>query len=783
MKRTIALMLSLVLLFAVACLAACESNEPVETTPHTDPTVPATDPAPTLSVADRFSAALRSLDRSRNLVLSYTTSQNRTVAGEVFTSRVEGTASYRGLQASHPQALVRENLTYGTYSTVVYQSYLNDAAFCRVSNSNFTAEMTMNQFLEAQLPAVLLDQELYGSVTEVPAEDGTIIMHLEDPSSLENWVTDNTAAQLTQASGTAAMSADNRITAFTYSAAYTVGSVQYTLEVSVSIQYPDSLDLSAQQPVHPENCAVISDLRIPKLLLQTVGDVYTAQAMTVSYADAIQSQFYNQVRGQNILINTFGAGSDFSAAISSQVTLKDFSGITTTNSQSVRFVNGLYSYSINGADFISDATITAQATRTMCEDSILSALMTLQSIAGAELQDAGDFLCITFTGNEDFAEALCTNIYPLFFGFDLDAYAASYTTDAAGGYLTINKHTGLATAMGLSMKRTHVIDSVPYTLSYQVDQGLTIPSQTAGEEIHGPQPEDPGSTEPIAPLFYKVTDAEGRVMWLLGTLDLGDERSSRLPQYVLDALNSSNALAVSYDPDQFRQQLVSDPTLSSQLTEAYYYANGGTTKSNLPEDLYTLAHAVLLATGGNSINAPYMKAVLWESMISGLFLDQSDDLSAEQSVSRWLLTQASALEKPIYEIESGLTHLQLAVGLSRDLQTAMLRYRLQTGLLNTNARNEALYEAWCSGDETALLELLTVDESALTEEEETLLDEYHTVMHVKHNKGLLKAAKAYISSDETVFYAVDIAHVLGADGLVAALQAEGFTVETVTANE
>lgn len=782
MKRIIALTISLALLFAVACLAGCESNEPVETTPHTEPTVPPTDPAPTLSVEDRFSAALRSLDRSRNLVLSYTASQNRTVAGEVFTSKVEGTASYRGLLASHPQALVRENLTYGTYSTVLYQSYLNDAAFCRVSNNNFTAEMTMNQFREAQLPAVLLDQELYGSVTEVPAEDGTIVMHLENPSALESWVTDNAAAQLTQASGTATMSADNRITAFTYSAAYTVGTVEYTLEVSVSIQNPDSLDLSAQQPVYPENCAVISDLRIPKLLLQTVGDVYSAQAMTVSYTDTIQSQAFNQVRSQNNLINTFGTGSDFSAAISSQVTLKDFSGIITTNTQNVRFVNGLYSYSINGAEFINDATITAQATRTMCEDSILSALMTLQSIAGAQLQDTGDFLCITFTGSEEFAEAICAGIYTLF-GMDLDTFAASYTTDAAGGYLTINKHTGLATAMGLSMKRTHVIHSVPYTLSYQVDQGLTIPSQTANEQIHGPQPEDPGSTEPVAPLFYKVTDAEGRVMWLLGTLDLGDERSSYLPQYILDALNSSDALAVSYDPDQFLQQLVSDPTLSSQLTEAYYYANGGTTKSNLPEDLYTLAHAVLLATGGNSINAPYMKAVLWESMISGLFLDQSDDLSAEESVSRWLLTQAAALEKPIYEIESGLTHLQLAAGLSKNLQTAMLRYRLQTGLLNTNARNEALYEAWCNGDETALLELLTIDESTLTEEEKTLLDEYHTVMHVKHNKGLLKAAKAYISGEETVFYAVDIAHVLGADGLVAALQAEGFTVEAVTPNE
>jgi uncharacterized protein YbaP (TraB family) len=778
MKRITSIILSLVLLLTLACMAGCDSNEPVVTEPTAAPTDAPTDPAPTLSVADRFAAAMRNLGRARNLVISYTSSQDRTVSGETFTAKTEGTASYRGLQAAHPQALIRENLTYGTYSTVYYQSYLNDAAFCRVSNSNFTADLTIDQFLDAQLPIVLLDPDLYGSVTELPGEDGSVIMQLEDPSALESWVTGHDSAQLVAAYGTATMSEDNRITAFTYHAEYAAGTTAYVTDITVSIQFPESLDLSAQHPVYPENCPSITDLRIPKLLLQTVGDVYTAQAMTVSYNDTIHSQAFNQIRSQNNMINTFGSGDSFSASINSRVTLKDFSGIPTTNAQTIRFLDGVYSYSINGTDYVPDTTITAEAARTMCEDSILSGLMTFGSIAGAEILDTGDFLCITFTGNEEFAETICAGIYSLF-GMDLDTFAASYTTDSAGGYLTINKYTGLATAMGISMKRTHIIDSVPYTLTYQVDQGLTIPSAEAYENITGRLPEDPGSTEPIAPLFYKVTDSDGHTMWLLGTLDIGDSRSSLLPQYILDALNSADALAVSYDPDRFLQQLVSDSALSTQLTEAYYYANGGTTKSNLPADLYDLAHAILLATGNHSINTPYMKVVLWESMISDLYLSQSGALSAKQSIDRWLLTQAAGQEKPIYEIESGLTHLQLASQLSKDLQAAMLRHRIEVGLLGTTAHNQALYEAWCAGDEAALLELLTVDESGLTDAELQLLAEYRAAMNTKHNKALLKAAKAYLSGEETVFYAVDIAHVLGTDGLIAALQDAGFTVEAV----
>lgn len=781
MQRLTAILAILVLLLTLSCLTGCGEKEPVVTNPTVDATIPETDPAPTLTLPQRYAKALRELNSVRNLLLTYTASEARDVAGETFTAHSKTTATYAGLNTPRPEALIQEELTYGTYRNIYYQSYMNGSAFSRVNNNNFSAALTIEEFMAQQLPLAVLDEDLYSSITETAQEDGTFLLVFEDASALEKWISGWENAQLITAKGSAVLNADDELTSFTYHAEYTIGVATYALDLAVDIQIPESADLTGQHPVYGENCAAITDLRIPKYLLKTVGDVYTAQAMTVTYTDAVHSQAFNQNRSQNNQINTFGSGETFMGSISSQVTVKDFSGVPTVNNQNVSFINGVYNYSINGADPVPDTSVTGDSFRAICEDSILSGLMTLSTISGAEIRDVGDFLCITFIGTEDFAETICSGIYTLF-GMDLDIWATSYTTDAAGGYLTISKQTGLPTAMGISMKRTHIIDGVPYALTYQVDQGLTIPSLDAYENITGAPQEDTSSTEPIAPLFYKVTDENGKTMWLLGTIDVGDSRSRYLPKEILEALAAADALAVSYDPTQFRQQISSDSTISSQLTAAYYYSDGGMTKDHLPEDLYGLAQYLMLASGSNSINTPYMKVVLWEDLIADLYLRQSYSLSIRESVDNRLLELAASQAKPIYEIESGLTHLQLATHLSRNLQTGILSNRIQTGLTASNAYHKELYDAWCAGDEEKILSLLTIDESNLSEDEQLLIAEYRTIMHTKHNKGLLKAAQGYLSGEETIFYAVDIAHLLGSDGLVAALQNAGYTVEPVSYN-
>ena len=67
----------------------------------------------------------------------------------------------------------------------------------------------------------------------------------------------------------------------------------------------------------------------------------------------------------------------------------------------------------------------------------------------------------------------------------------------------------------------------------------------------------------------------------------------------------------------------------------------------------------------------------------------------------------------------------------------------------------------------------------MTNEELTLWNEYKKAMYTNRNKNMAKIAKQYLQSDETVFYAVGIAHILGENGLIERLQDAGYTVEQV----
>lgn len=766
----------LVVLFIVGSivLSHTASDEPTEptSTEETDSSDPPVD-AWTL-----YSAARSSVEKARNLVLSYNYSQNRTVGGETFTEVRDGTASYIQPGKSNMQALVSESLTYGGYSAQYHESYLSGRSYCRVNNCSYTCDLTAAEFLALQIPAVALDESLYDSVSMETA-DGGIVITLSDPSSLESWVTDSQYATLDAAWGTAVLDADNKLVSITYHAEYTISAASYTLDVTVGISTPDSLDLSASQPVYPDECAVLSDLRIPRYLMRVVGDLYAADSASASYTDSLYSEVLSAIRSQSGSFDFYGSGKNFMAALDTAVTVTEYSGTSTVNSQSATFRDGLYRYSYNGADPIINESITAEQARRDWEDNILSALLTFDAIAGAELTDNGDFLYITFTGTDDYVNSLSSACCTRLGLMDLNVYAESYSTDSVGSYLTINKHTGLPTAMGIYFSRTHVIGGVSYAMAYQLDQAIALPGTDAYFNITGETLKETGPSEGADPLFYQVTTAEGKTMWLLGTVSVGDSRTGNLPDTIMDAFAAADALAVEYDPEAFSQALLTDGSLLNQLTNAYYYSNNATTADHLSEELYAAAYPLLLATGSNSVNTPYMKIIIWENLIESLYLRQSYSLSTDQSMDQRLLEWAKAQEKPIYEIESYIGVLNILSGYSDELQAALLEALLSDGLIHYTSDTCRLYENWCAGNEQALLENMLTDTSEFTEDQLALYDEYYKQTRTDRLNTMFSAANGYLSGEETVFYAVNIEYLLGEDGLVAQLVNAGCTVEQV----
>ncbi len=763
-----------VLLFAVCTILAfsliifCDRIQPslqddnTATRPDTAPTTPA-DPL------NYYATAAEDLRSAGNLSYCYTFNRSRTAGNETYCESRSGSALYSGLNTNEPEALLLEDVTYDSYNAHFTEAYRNGRAYAQVRGSSFVCDLTADAFLSRQVPAVLLDHTLY---SQVQAEGLTYSFF--GARALESWVDPTGQAALISAAGTATMDADGRILLATYEAEYMLGTVRYRLSVSVDL----TAQPEATAPEFPENCAVISDLEILRMMLQAVNGVYSTDSVTSDFTETIQFGLLQETRSTTGSYCFHDSGADFLARLVYE-NVRTAVGGTTTSSQNNIFRDGQYLCSINGDEPFIDGSYNADNLRVLCEDSILSSMITPEYISGAQITDNGDFWVISFDGNDAYIQHLGGKIdAAMGLNVSLDLQSESCSTETAGGYLIVNRYTGLPVAMGLSLERTHVINGVSFSMAFHRDQSLTLSCPDAFETITGEAPE-PTQTATITPPFFRVTGENGQQMWLMGTLDVGDDRTCNLPQQILDALAGSDALAVEYDPEDFTAAVSSDPALLEQLLALYCYGDG-TTAEHLPEDLYARLYPFMLATGLNSTGSNRLTPMVWAGRIENLYLSQSYCLSAMDSCEARLLALAREKSMPIYQMESGLDRARTLTGLSEELQIRILRYLLEQGIIAYNSDALLEYTLWCSGDLEGLSQQLTAATSGLSDEDQAFFDAYDQAFLSGRTELMCSTAVGYLESGETVFFCVSTSNLLGEAGLPEALRAAGYTVEAVS---
>lgn len=774
MKRRTGIWLLSLCLMLFLILPGCGEKTPPETEP------PATEaPVIELTVQEKYMKAREDLYAVPELTATVDYTKTRRVNGETYSEIMTSVMSCRDVGTSQVAASVKQNVTFGNYKTEYAEYFKAGSVYCAVSGSYFqTKNMTWKDFAARQLPLGLLDVSNYASVTTEEMENGQIQYFFAEPNALESWACTEEDAVLVEASGTAIMDAEGNLLQTTYQAQYTIDEIPYQLNVTSDITKEVVATLDADLNAVVVNCPAITSFDVPRMLLQVVGDVYTSQSMSVKYTENLYSAAYARRRSQTSTFDTYGSGANFIARSMYEVSLLDYSNTADVNSEVITFLDGNCVSSINGAEPVSRPNITAQQMREYCEDSILAALFTPNYMLNAEISENEEFICVRFTGNDAFAEAMCTSIYNMF-GANLDHYAESFTTPTAGGYLCINKHTGLPTALGIALNRIHVIGGVSCALNYQLDQTMQLSSATSYETITGTSLPSYAPETEAKPLFYKVTSEDGKVLWLMGTIHVGDKQTTRLPQEIYDAFEESAALAVEFDVNAFEQGVLTDQQLQAQLAEAYYYSDGTVLADHLDSELLKRLEDMILISGCNNTNAKYYRTVIWWNLLNDFYLRQDPKLSADMGLDKILLEMAYMSEKPVLEIENGVAHVQTLAGFSDELQALLLRELLNMSTYEYSQNIRAEYESWCNGDAQALLDILLEETEGMTEEEQLLLEEYRQAIYADRNAQMLEKALEYLEGEETVFYAVGYAHLLGETGLIEGLQDAGFTVELV----
>ena len=795
LTRILALVLcAAMLLSMVGCTQKpAETTAPPTEAPTTVPTEPPADQV--------YAAAREALDNASHVTLELVVTTFTEVAGDVFSEKSTQTLTYKDMGTDNALVLLEEKLESGihregydpedrnTYIASFREVWSQGTLYTELDSTyRYQGPMDVQALSSRYIPVILLDAALYGEITAQDNAEGTLLT-FSQPTAPESWAIPE-GAELVDAAGTALVDANGALRQMDYTITYLYGSTQVTKEVQ---SRPMDAPKTVASPANPDTYTPVENIEIPRMRTTMSTRLLQAESFTVSEVASLFSQAGAVTRNQSVIMNLHGRDQDLLGKLETSIVYMDYTTMETDQyEQEELFLNGSYTYSLDGGEPIEDRFVTWKDFQSYAFELMSFEILDFEDWENITTTELDSLILLEFDLNETFGnesqQSVCDILWenPYFLG----NLASSYETREANGYLSLDKYTGLPIAAGYYFEGVHTIDGTPYLMTLQHDKSFEAPAKGAYQEITGEKPAESEPENKATPLFYHVTGENGQEMWLLGTIHVGDERTAYLPEEIYNAFAASDALAVECDTEAFEQQMEEDDALSEEVSGLYFYGGGITLQGLLEEAEYAQALQLLKATGNYNMNMPYAKPYLWSNSIENFYLRQGYQLHGDQGVEERLMDWAQELDKEIREVESSLFQIKMITGFSNDLQIELLRETVENGAQDYWESTWELYELWCAGDEEALRAELSDEEdmSDWTEEEiaeyeaiKHLIDEYNKAMSYDRNDGMLQKAIEYLESGDVVFYAVGLAHLLNdVNGLVDTLREAGYTVELVT---
>ncbi len=287
----------------------------------------------------------------------------------------------------------------------------------------------------------------------------------------------------------------------------------------------------------------------------------------------------------------------------------------------------------------------------------------------------------------------------------------------------------------------------------------------------------------ITPAMWTATTKTGKTVYFLGSMHALSDDCYPLPDEVLNAYNSADALAVECDIVAY----ASDFEAQMNDIQQMLYLDGTSISDHIDADLYENMKQILEGVGIYNEAYDMYNEIMWTSLVQMAMMEDAG-LDSELGIDNVLLKKAHNDGKKIIEIES--VELQNAVlyGQPQELNMYMLEgsvyyYEDQIDLL------KEMYEAWKSGDLEKLMELdsaeLETEEDVEVELEEIspelqeMIDNYNKALMDDRNVGMIDTAIEMLEGDESIFYVVGAAHFGGETGLLKGLEDAGYALTPV----
>lgn len=273
-----------------------------------------------------------------------------------------------------------------------------------------------------------------------------------------------------------------------------------------------------------------------------------------------------------------------------------------------------------------------------------------------------------------------------------------------------------------------------------------------------------------APLLYRVTDDAGHVIYLLGTIHVGDEATDDLGPAVESAYAAADVLAVEVDVLSFARNW---RDLFKMAALMVYRPGDDITKHFSPETC---------ALGMEKLGVPpfilrQMKPIAWYSLADQYVMD-AVGLSADRGVDMRLLSRAKRDGKPVHEMEGMDSQLETLLSFPESVMDAEVREMLLHPEESAQA-TRMLYDAWRTGDEETLNALVSAMNPADGDALQADYAAFEDVLIGSRNDGFTRQAMEYLSRGETALIAIGAFHIVGESGLARQLALAGCQVEEI----
>lgn len=272
------------------------------------------------------------------------------------------------------------------------------------------------------------------------------------------------------------------------------------------------------------------------------------------------------------------------------------------------------------------------------------------------------------------------------------------------------------------------------------------------------------------PLLYKVTDKDGNVAWLLGAIHIGKEEFYPLPDYVMDAYESSNALAIECDRKDFEK-----------VFDYMQYTDGSIIKDHIDNLLYDAAVQILEEHNvREQVSDSYIPAAWAVHIDKCAYKKMGYEL--QYGVDSYFENLAEEENKKLLEVEGDEIHGKSMAKLSAKAQEMMLMSSV-SGYYSTESvlkSNNKSMDTWARGDEAEIIEdTYSQTVADVPQEQKALFEEYYQVIRYDRNDHMTEYVKKAMADEKEVFVCVGIAHIVGDTSMVDQLRQQGYTVEIV----